>query len=66
MLKIYGVGPASVDYIMKGVYHRNILKTIPPWEAKIYSRLLRLKTANPKEIMLFLDKHYEEDKSKVI
>ncbi len=66
LLKIYGVGPASVDYIMIGTYHRNILNTIPPWEAKIYSRLLGLKTTNPKKIMIFLDKHYGEHKSKVI
>ena len=66
LLKIYGVGPASVDYIMNGVYHRNIVNTVPPWESKIYSRLLGLKTTNPKEIMAFLDKCYGEYKSKVI
>jgi 3-methyladenine DNA glycosylase/8-oxoguanine DNA glycosylase len=66
LLKIYGIGPASVDYIMKDVYHRNILTTIPPWEAKIYSKLLGLKTTNPKKIMTFLDKHYREYKSEVI
>lgn len=66
LLEIYGVGPASVDYIMIGVYHRDVLNTIMPWEAKIYSRLLGLKTANPKIIMTLLDKHYGEYKSKVI
>ena len=66
LLKIYGVGPASVDYIMTGVYHRDTLNTIPPWEAKIYSKLLGLKTTNPKEIMVFLDKHYRGYKSKII
>lgn len=66
LLKIYGVGPASVDYIMDGVYHRKILNVIPPWESKIYSKLLKLKTTNPEEIMNFLDKNYGGDKSIVI
>ncbi len=66
LLEIYGVGPASVDYIMIDVYHRGILNTIPPWESKIYSRLLGLKTSDPKKIMIFLDKNYREHKSKVI
>ncbi|MEK6830139.1 MAG: hypothetical protein AABY15_08550 [Nanoarchaeota archaeon] len=66
LLEIYGVGPASVDYIMIGVYHRDILNTIMPWEAKIYSRLLGLKTRSPKVIMAFLDKHYGEYKSLII
>ena len=66
LLRIYGVGSASVDYIMCGVYHRSILTTIPPWEAKIYSRLLGLKTTNPKRIMAFLDKHYGKYKASVI
>lgn len=66
LLKIYGVGPASVDYMMAGVFHRSILTTIPPWEAKIYSRLLGLKTKNTKRIMVFLDKCYGEYKAAVI
>ncbi len=66
LLKIYGVGPASVDYIMDGVYHRKILNVIPPWESKIYSKLLKLKTTDTKEIMNFLDKNYGKDKSLVI
>jgi 3-methyladenine DNA glycosylase/8-oxoguanine DNA glycosylase len=66
LLKIYGVGPASVDYIMTGVYHRDVLDTIMPWEAKIYSKLLGLKTTNPNEIMTFLDRLYGEYKSKII
>lgn len=66
LLKIYGVGPASVDYIMCGVFHRSILTTIPPWEAKIYSRLLGLKTKDPKKIMAFLDKRYSKYRAAVI
>lgn len=66
LLGIYGVGPASVDYIMCDVYHRSVLTTILPWEAKIYSRLLGLKTTNHKKIMAFLDKRYGEHKASVI
>lgn len=66
LMQIYGVGQVSVDYIMIGVYHRSILSTIPPWEAKIYSKLLGLKTTNPKKIMALLDKHYGKYKSLVI
>ncbi len=66
LLEIYGVGPASVDYIMSGVYRRTILTTIPPWEAKIYSKLLGLKTLNPKKIMMFLDKRYGEHKAAIM
>lgn len=66
LIKIYGVGPASVDYIMCGVFHRNILTVIPPWEAKIYSKLLELKTNDPKKIITFLDKRYGKYKAAVI
>ena len=55
------------DHIVKNEEtFRNILNTIPPWETKIYSKLLGLKTTSPKVIMAFLDKHYGEYKSKVI
>ncbi len=41
LLSIYGVGPASLDYLMRDVFHRrDALNTVPPWETKIYSRLL--------------------------
>ena len=66
LLSIYGVGPASVDYIMDGVYHRKILNVIPPWESKIYVKLLKLKTTDTKEIMDFLDENYGKYKSLVI
>ena len=66
LMKIYGVGPASIDYILKGVYHRDILNIIPPWEAKIYSNIFKLKTLDSKEIMNFLNQKYGEYKSLVI
>ncbi|MBE0699195.1 MAG: hypothetical protein IH586_19920 [Anaerolineaceae bacterium] len=41
LLSIYGVGPASVGYLLFGQFKRyDIFETIPPWEQKIYSRLL--------------------------
>lgn len=41
LLKVYGIGPATVEYIIFEVFHRyNISDHIPPWEQKIYSRLL--------------------------
>jgi len=41
MLKIYGIGPASVEYLLfEDFYCYDTLDTIPPWEQKIISRLL--------------------------
>ena len=66
LLKIYGVGPASLMYIVNDVFHYNILNVIPPWEAKIYSKILNLNTTDPKKIMDFLDKKYGKWKPTVI
>jgi 3-methyladenine DNA glycosylase/8-oxoguanine DNA glycosylase len=41
LLGLYGVGPASVGYILVDVFHRlDELSHVSPWEQKIYSRLL--------------------------
>ena len=41
MLKLYGVGPASVEYLLfEDFYFLDGLETIPPWEHKIMSRLV--------------------------
>lgn len=41
LLKLYGIGPATVEYMLFEVFHHHEgLKHIPPWEQKIYSRLL--------------------------
>jgi len=41
MLKLYGIGPASVEYLLfEDFYFLDSLQTIPPWEQKILSRLL--------------------------
>lgn len=49
LLSLYGIGPASVEYIMFDVFHHwDYLKHISPWEQKIYSKA-------------FFDKDYETD-----
>jgi 3-methyladenine DNA glycosylase/8-oxoguanine DNA glycosylase len=41
LLSLYGVGPASVGYILIDVFHAfDELAQISPWEQRIYSRLL--------------------------
>lgn len=48
LVSLYGIGPASVGYIMFDVFHRwDFLKHISPWEQKIYS-------------MIFFNKDWEE------
>ena len=40
LLSLYGIGPASVGYILCDVFHHaDELNHISPWEQKIYSRL---------------------------
>ena len=40
LLDLYGIGPASVGYILFDVYHQwDELNHISPWEQKIYSKL---------------------------
>jgi len=40
LLGLYGIGPASVGYLLSDVFrHRDELESIPPWEQKIYSKL---------------------------
>jgi len=59
LLAIYGVGPASLDYLMRDVFHRrDALNTVPPWEAKIYSRILELDTTDPKELLEIIARRY--------
>ena len=41
LLKLYGVGPASVWYLLFSVFKRyEVFEYLSPWEQKIYSRLL--------------------------
>jgi 3-methyladenine DNA glycosylase/8-oxoguanine DNA glycosylase len=40
LLGLYGIGPASVEYILSDVFHHlDALDHISPWEQKIYSKL---------------------------
>lgn len=40
LLSLYGIGPASVGYIMFDVFHHwDYLKHIAPWEQKIYTKI---------------------------
>jgi len=49
LLSLYGIGPASVGYIMFDVFHKwGYLNHISPWEQKIYS-------------MIFFNKDYETE-----
>ncbi len=41
ILGLYGIGPASVEYLLfEDFYFLDSLETIPPWEQKIMSRLI--------------------------
>ena len=59
-LKIYGIGPASVEYLLfEDFYHYDALETIPPWEQKIMSMLIFKKKLVPVEkILNFFRKRY--------
>jgi 3-methyladenine DNA glycosylase/8-oxoguanine DNA glycosylase len=49
LISLYGIGPASVGYIMSDAFHRwEYLKHISPWEQKIYTKI-------------FFDKDYEKE-----
>lgn len=59
MLKLYGIGPASVEYLLfEYFYFLDALETIPPWEQKIMSRLIFNKKLVPKgKILRFFEKY---------
>lgn len=60
-LKLYGIGPASVEYLLfEDFYHCDHLATIPPWEQKIMSRLLfNKKLVSTDKILNFFRKRYK-------
>jgi len=60
-LKLYGIGPASVEYLLfEDFYHYDALETIPPWEQKIMSRLLfNKRLVSDKKILSFFRKRYK-------
>lgn len=62
LMELYGIGPASVGYIMFDVFHHwDFLKHISPWEQKIYTKLFFNKdyhrTVVPVEKMI---RHFEK------
>lgn len=58
MLKLYGIGPASVEYLLfEDFYFCDALETIPLWEQKIMSKLLfNKKLVSTKKILEFFKK----------
>lgn len=53
LLKIYGIGPASADYLLFEVFHRyDSFDHLSPWEQKILSRLIYKKPLVPAEKIL--------------
>ncbi len=60
MLKLYGIGPASVEYLLfEDFYFCDKLEKIPPWEQKIMSRLIfKEKLVPVKKILGFLEENY--------
>ena len=60
LLDLYGIGPASVGYLLNEVFHRhNIFDKISPWEQKIYSRLIFNKElVSEKKLLNWIDKHW--------
>lgn len=60
VLKLYGIGPASVEYLLfEDFYHYDAIETIPPWEQKIMSKLLfNKKLVSANKILNFFRKKY--------
>ena len=63
LLDLYGVGPASVGYILSAVFHHlDELQHISPWEQKIYSKLFlgcdSLEPTPVKDLIAFLTNRY--------
>ncbi len=53
LLKLYGIGPASVGYLLFEVcHHYDVFEIIPPWEQKILSRLIYNKSLVPTKKIL--------------
>jgi len=62
LLKLYGVGPATVWYLLFDVFHHlDFFNHISPWEQKIYSKLFYNRSpSNPvsvKKLLKYLNKY---------
>lgn len=64
LLKLYGIGPHSVENLLWEVFHRHdVFGVLPPWEQKIYSRLLfSQKLASEDKILKTIEKRWEQYK----
>ena len=60
LLKLYGVGPATVWYLLFDVFHRwDFFNHVSPWEQRIYSKLFfDQDPENPVEVSIILE-HFE-------
>ena len=63
LLRLYGIGPASVGYLLFDVFHRwDELSYISPWEQKIYSKLFFEKEptdpVSTPELLDFFKRHF--------
>lgn len=62
LLNLYGVGPATVWYIMSDVFHRwDVFEHVSPWEQKIYTKLFfdgdPEKPASVKKILKYINRY---------
>lgn len=60
LIKLYGIGPNSASYMLFEVFHNHeVFDVLPPWEQKIYSRLLYDKPLVPaKKILVDINKRW--------
>jgi 3-methyladenine DNA glycosylase/8-oxoguanine DNA glycosylase len=60
LLKLYGIGPASVNYLLcEGFYFCDTLESIPPFEQKIMSRIIFGRNlVSAKRILKFFRENY--------
>ncbi|MBL7175947.1 MAG: hypothetical protein ISS66_09005 [Desulfobacteraceae bacterium] len=71
LLNLYGIGPASVGYILFDVFHHwDALDHISPWEQKIYSKLFfNQEPENPisvEKLLKYFEEHYGKYKMLVV
>lgn len=60
--EIYGIGPASASYLLFEVFHNHeIFEILPPWEQKIYSKLIYNKDLVPvRKVLSDFKKRYSK------
>lgn len=67
VLNLYGIGPASVEYLLfEDFYRYDAFTTIPPWEQKILSMLIFKKPLVSTSKILKFANHYGEYKKLAI